>query len=876
MTIEELNIIIKANVTDAMKNIQAITNEVKSCVKSSIAPVQEAKQQIKQVAKESGKNFSEMASKISQYKKEVEKAKLTIKELKDVAGRMSLDNIDPYSILSVSDSIRLLRENAIDTIPILSDMRQVLKNNLNGDYGDSLLMKFRDIANGASDMVNKVTNRLGKIGNNIGKDFESLKKNISGRIEPIKNLIKNFGSFTSQTFKRVGVGLNKLNFDNPLSKIKIFANETNKLKKNNKDDNSKGFSGNITKSFLNGIKSVKKFALALLSVRTAFSLVSKSVSAYLSYDTQLSDSIQNCWNVLGSLFAPILERVINLFSTLVSYVNAFVQALTGINLVARANEKSLKKQNKELSNSNNQLSGLDDLNNLTTSGSSGSNNKITVDEVDTSWIDKLKEKIDSIDFSNLIDSIKNLKNSLEFFGSGVGGLAVDFYKNFLQPIASYTISKTIPDFLNATADALLKVDFTKVSNSLNDFYNSALPFTKNIFDGLEWFYENVLIPLGLWTINDVIPSFLNLLSGGLDVVNQAISDVKPLFEWLWDNFLQPVASWTGGVIVDTLNGIGNALKWIADNELAMSVIEGVAIAIALVNGSIAIYNGLAVIGMAVTTAFSAVIGFLTSPITLTVLAIGALIAIIILCVKHLDDIGKFASNVWNKIVEIWQGASGWVNEKVIQPIKDNVGNFFKNIKDKAKEGCEGIKNAFVNIPNWFKDKFTQAWTNVKNVFSKGGKVYDGIKEGIFNSFKNVVNTLTGGINKLISVPFNAINKALTTVRDISFLGISPFKGLIKTFNIPSIPSLATGDVLYDEQIVRVAEYSNSRSNPEIISPRDIMTDTFEKTLNNWQGNNQSYSRLIVNVMNRNFFDEAIDYINEKSERNGVSVIKEVD
>ena len=75
---------------------------------------------------------------------------------------------------------------------------------------------------------------------------------------------------------------------------------------------------------------------------------------------------------------------------------------------------------------------------------------------------------------------------------------------------------------------------------------------------------------------------------------------------------------------------------------------------------------------------------------------------------------------------------------------------------------------------------------VKDVFSTGGKIFDGIKDGISNVFKTVVNGLIGGINKVISVPFNAINTMLGKIRDISILGVSPFNW-IKTFTVPQIP-----------------------------------------------------------------------------------------
>lgn len=101
-----------------------------------------------------------------------------------------------------------------------------------------------------------------------------------------------------------------------------------------------------------------------------------------------------------------------------------------------------------------------------------------------------------------------------------------------------------------------------------------------IKDGLRWLYDNVLIPLSKWTIENLLPAFLNLLSGALKVLNPLITAFKPIFEWFWNNFLEPIAKWTGGIIIDILNLLANALtrigNWMSENQ---SVVTGMEIAV---------------------------------------------------------------------------------------------------------------------------------------------------------------------------------------------------------------------------------------------------------------------------------------------------------
>lgn len=167
---------------------------------------------------------------------------------------------------------------------------------------------------------------------------------------------------------------------------------------------------------------------------------------------------------------------------------------------------------------------------------------------------------------------------------------------------------------------------------------------------------------------------------------------------------------------------------------------------------------------------------------------------------------EFFTNAWNVIKElgegawitiktVWGFATNWFNEKIITPVKTFFSGMWEGISEKAKLAWEGIKKVFSPVIDWFKDQFSKAWTAVKNVFSTGGKIFDGIKEGIVSAFKTVVNAIIKGINKVISTPFNAINTMLDKIKNISILGISPFQNLIHRLSVPQIPLLAKGAVL---------------------------------------------------------------------------------
>ncbi len=116
--------------------------------------------------------------------------------------------------------------------------------------------------------------------------------------------------------------------------IKEVGNETSEMSKK------------MSKGFDKGIKSLKKFAIRLVGIRTIYGVVSKASSAWLSQDTELAQKLQNVWIGLGSIVAPLIEMISDALLKGLGYLNAFLKALTGVDYIAKANAKALEKQTK--------------------------------------------------------------------------------------------------------------------------------------------------------------------------------------------------------------------------------------------------------------------------------------------------------------------------------------------------------------------------------------------------------------------------------------------------------------------------------------------------------------------------------------------------
>ena len=611
-------------------------------------------------------------------------------------------------------------------------------------------------------------------------------------------------------------------------------------------------------------------------------MVRKAMQSYLSYDTQLSNSIQNCWNVLGSLLAPILEFVISLFSKAVSYVNAFVEALTGINLVARANKKALDSQAKSTKKLSDTQSSLDEFHTVSTDTGSGNDNKpITVEPVDMDkldflfdWIDKAKKLL-----ATLFDPIKeawdnkgkafidSLKNAFE----GIKSLGIAVFSSIFEVWTNGTGQKIVENILEMWTNVFNIVG--ALSQALANAWNNAgngtaiIQAIADIFIGIQDIVISIANSLLNWVMSDNFQSALNVVLGILADLFGYAQEIMAWVVTMYETYLAPVVDKVLDCISRIIIAIGSVwefLKPIIDTiiDVIMNVLEPV------IDGLCGIIGG-------IIDALSGVMDFITGVFTgdwskawegLKTFLGGIIDAVASLFTGLFNTIRAIFKGAWDIIVSIWSVVSTWFNNAVIKPLANLFNGIWNTMKNGAQNAWNGIKNIFSSVATFFKNIFGNAWNGVKNIFSSGGRIFSGIKDGIFNAFRSVVNTLIAGINKVVSIPFNAINGALKTVRDISFLGIEPFKGLIKLVNVPQIPSLETGGVLDKETIVRVAEYSNARSNPEIVSPRDMMKETMKEALEESNMNNTS-QKVDVNITGKLTADgDDLVYVYDKNKK----------
>lgn len=362
------------------------------------------------------------------------------------------------------------------------------------------------------------------------------------------------------------------------------------------------------------------------------------------------------------------------------------------------------------------------------------------------------------------------------------------------------------------------INFEPLINSFNKVKEAAQPLITTIKDGLKWLYDNVLVPLAKWTIQDLLPAFLNLVAGALTVLNPLITAFEPIFQWFWNNFLEPVAKWTGGVIVDTLNLLADVLteigNWMSNNQ---SVVTGMEIAVLGFFSAWKVVELMSFIQQA--GGVIAALGLLKNAILGNVIAkIADKAETIALTLMYAKDfvvsiasgtaalvkqaaqwvintgakVANTAATIASTVATTAATAATWLFNAALAVLTSPITLviaaiaaliavvvlLIKNwdeVKETASKCWEGIKNAWNNAGQWFNNTIVNP---IRNAF---GSLWSGLKNGAsgaWQGIKNVFGNVASWFGNIFSNAWNAVKNVFSTGGRI-FDGIQ--QGIANTF-----------------------------------------------------------------------------------------------
>ncbi len=242
-------------------------------------------------------------------------------------------------------------------------------------------------------------------------------------------------------------------------------------------------------------------------------------------------------------------------------------------------------------------------------------------------------------------SIKNLgTNFMTSVGQEILPYAKDAAQNALPEIqyAVETLAPKVADFL------------TNVISGAGDFYNYARQNIMPVISDVVGFVSGNVIPLissvSGYANEKIIPVIAEIAKAGIDgfgilvdIGTDVYDTAASIFGYLEEHkgVFTAIAS-----VVGILTGA--IIAYTAASNAA-------AIASKVQAAAILVYTTVTGIATAATTAFGAVVGFLTSPVTWVAVAIGALIAAGVALYRNWETVKMHASNLWNTLCQFASG-----------------------------------------------------------------------------------------------------------------------------------------------------------------------------------------------------------------------------
>ena len=415
--------------------------------------------------------------------------------------------------------------------------------------------------------------------------------------------------------------------------------------------------------------------------------------------------------------------------------------------------------------------------------------------------------IDSLSqaFGGLVDVLKqvwedNMQPFAEFladtFGISIGEVADVLGGAILEAL------KILADTVKVVSDAFVAFsDWCKDNREIVSAMATAIGLVSTAWEGIKfmsWAEQAGGLAAGIGKLSGAFTDLVSAVKG------LTVNKIKDFAESVYLNTLyaKDFVVNSGKLIAElgkTALELGkSALAWgvhaaqmglAAAAEIAQSIAAGVA--------------------AAATWALNGAIAVLTSPITLVIAAIAALIGIGVLLYQNWDTvvefaktawqglcdfisgvcqaIGEFFSGLWTKLQEIFEPIGQWFGEKfqqawdaivnifsgigewfsgVFQGAWDAIVNIFTPIGSWFGQRWADVTSALANIGAWFTDMFQKAWTGLTNIFNKLGSWFGERWADVTNALSSVSNWF----GEMFGKAFDAVKNAFSSIGDF-FRGV---------------------------------------------------------------------------------------------------------
>lgn len=372
----------------------------------------------------------------------------------------------------------------------------------------------------------------------------------------------------------------------------------------------------------------------------------------------------------------------------------------------------------------------------------------------------------------------NLKQAWTDFQAVLGANALPFAVNIVKSLA-----ENVTGLTEKVPAAVEKFhSFVEKAKEVGGYVGETL---KPIFDDVKIALDKVKD-----AVQPIIDKFTNYVSSGElaeDVTNR-IKDAADKLSSAYDT--------VKGFIADVVQGFKDAVQWGKEHETATALL---AVAVGTLTAAIVAYNvaqaikaaggivelaqlaSLAIgigaltvaetahtvattVATAATSAFGAVMAFITSPITLVIAAIGLLVAAGVALYKNWDEVAAFGKKTWEGIKEAWSKCTEYLAENT-KKFCDDFGKLWSATKEALSNAWNSMKEAASNAWNGIKSAVSSTWNGIKSSVSSAADSVSSKVSSTWNGIKSATSSVWNGIKSAILTPIESAKTKIKSIVD---------------------------------------------------------------------------------------------------------------
>lgn len=589
---------------------------------------------------------------------------------------------------------------------------------------------------------------------------------------------------------------------------------------------------------------------SIIGVGSAFGILTKAASTFMSQNVALTRQMEAVWTALGNLIGPIVEQLVSWVVTAVSYLISFLNLL---GITSKTASQLSKKAQGATGDLQKTIAGFDELNVLQ------QNQGASLPNLDPKeWMSELADLLKAGEFAEagryLAAKLNEMIENIDWVGIGKKLAycfkgAIDFLGNFIRDFDAHRLGELVATMINQ----ILNIDTSSEDTWRNLGEILVAKFTL-VFDFLTGFLEELDTTALAKAVSGTIIGALEAISDSIATadwkkIGQNIAnffekiDWKGIAEAAWEAFTTALSAAS-----DLWDGLPD---WLQDVALGLAAIKIASEGIVFFNNlstalqtimnldAVGFFGKLGEVISIVATGAGTLHEAMTlvfGTIGTAIAGVGSIISGAIVAVVNFFDMLKEGFSWLNEILmvigialaavgAVILGAPALITAVIaaiiaavataIVVIKQN----WESIKKWFGDTCTAIGQFFSELWTGVVTFATDAWTNIgtlasncisglQNGWSNFRTFILNMWNGIVGGVKGCINSIIGCVNGMIAGVVSGVNAVSSTLNRIRIdipSWVPGFGGATLGFNMPifsapQIPYLEKGGVLKKGQV----------------------------------------------------------------------------